>query len=92
LRHKGFVKRQGLRIRRKLKDGVTMFLEKLPRVLQAVMVSICNEKRPKREEAYEKGKDVEPLPRCLERHDDSRDWVCMGEKPMGNDPGWCMEK
>jgi hypothetical protein len=72
LRQKSFVKRQGLRIRRKVKDGVTMLLKKLPRVLQTVMVRICNERRPKREEAYDKRKDFEPLPRCLERHDDSR--------------------
>jgi len=72
LRHEGFVERQGLRIRGKVKDAVTMFLKKLPRVLQTVMVSICNWKRPKIEETYENRKDLKPLPRCLKRHDDSR--------------------
>jgi len=72
LRYEGFVKRQGLRIRRKAKDGVTLLLKKLPWVLQVVMVRIGNEKRFKREEAYEKRNDLEPFPRCLERHDDSR--------------------
>ena len=41
------VELQGLRIRGKMKDVVTMLLKKLPRVFQAVMVSICNERRPK---------------------------------------------
>jgi hypothetical protein len=72
LRHKGLVELQGLRIRGKEKDVVTMLLKKFPRVIQAVMVSIRNWKRPKIEEGYENRKDLEPLPRCLERHDDSR--------------------
>jgi hypothetical protein len=72
LRPKGFVERQGLRIRGKAKDAVTMLLKKLPRVLQTVMVSICNWKWPKIKETYENRKDFKPLPRCLKQHDVSR--------------------
>jgi hypothetical protein len=72
LRKKVLAEFQGLKIRGKVKDAVTMLLKKRPGVIQAVLMSISNWKRPKIEGAYEKRKDYEPFPRCWEGHDDPR--------------------
>lgn len=72
MRHEGLVELQGFFIRGEVKNAFPMFFKKLPRVLKADALCPGHWKRQKIEEAYQNSGDLEPLPGCVEGHDDSQ--------------------